>query len=304
VHAGLVRPDEATWIPVGGEATTVASPQAVVGLIEKNLALLGINPLMARHVGFEAVSALSLGQVVFFGGPLARPAAEAVGVSLADAALRIVRVPLGATEPIPLDAPAGDAVVLIDGANRGCLDIWGPDLKRTAARRALRCATSPLPAYLATLDDGPSALPVHPGLLTLGPVIDTGLLAWKPSATEPKLLPGHLGQFALSVPDWALDKDAKESWESLLKAIPSSGGYWLGHALATIQCLVALAKLVDGMSPPLSFLGCWLIPWLAASGRPLDAYAEVLSGAQALAGKKVDPRLKALLGAHGLGDST
>lgn len=298
-------PPALAWLPRTGKVVPVKGVHQAVGIVERNLEQLGIHPLSAKQVAYETVTAFTLGQVAFFSGPLARPVGEAVGLVASAASLRVVHVPLGGAEPLDLaaDQPDTGAAVLIEGANRGCVDAWGAGLKRVVARRRLRLQRELLPVYLATLEDGPSALPVHPGLLDLGPVVDTSLLSWKPPAVEPHFDLGRFEPGTLAVPDGMMDKAEKEGWDDVLKGLGPAGGYWVGAASATVTRLTTMAKLVGAPSPALSFLCTWLLPWLVASGRPLTAYRETISAVLSLAGKKADPRVRSQLAAHGLGEA-
>ena len=78
-----------------------------MALLEKNLQALGIIRISSRLLAREILAATSLGQFLLFRGSFAGPVAEATAVSLADIKVRIIPVPVGATEPILLALEKG-----------------------------------------------------------------------------------------------------------------------------------------------------------------------------------------------------
>lgn len=284
------------WFSASSE-TNIPKTEALISLIEKNLSAIGINTLSARQLGYEVVAAASLGQVAFFRGSLARPVAEAVGISLAGESLRTVRVTLGTVDTLPIDLEPSNfsQAVLILGANLACLDTYGEEIKRTVFQRRLFPHCHRLPVFLATLEDGASSLPIKSGVVDLGPVLDTDVLPWKLPTKEPVLFRGKFDAAVLQVPDGETDRDF---WDGVLKNTGSTTGLWPGLAVSVLKRLAGLASFAKGTQPGLSFLFGWLLPRLLANGSPLDDYKEAILTALTSGTKPFDPRVLAILKAN------
>ena len=283
------------WLSASSE-TSISKPDALITLIEKNLAEIGINALMARQIGYEVVAAASLGQVSFFRGSLARPVAEAVGLSLAGESLRIVQVTLGTSNvlPICLEPSNSSQAVLILGANLACLDTYGEEIKRTVFQRCVFSNGQRLPVLLATLENGASSLPLHSALFDLGPVLDTDVLRWKMPTKEPVLVLGKLKAEALSVQNSEIDS---ELWEGIIQDTGATTGLWPGLALSVLKRLAGLTSHAKGSHPEMSFLFGWLLPRLLATTYVLDDYSESIKAALSAGTKPFDPRVLAILSA-------
>jgi hypothetical protein len=296
-------PSAPAWFSPAGE-TSIKSPEALVTLIEKNLSALGINGLAARNIGFEAVTASSLGQAIFFRGSLARPVAEAVGLSFAGSSLRTLRVTLGLSDALPLDFPGdrtgsgGSNAVLLIGANLACLDTYGEEIKRAVFQKRLFPAHSRAPIILGTLEDGASALPLHGGFFDLGPVLDTDVLPWKQPSKDPVLTHGRLETVAFHIAEGEVEHDF---WDEVIKCTSQRpGGLWPGMAMSVMKRLTGLSSIVKGTKPATSFLYGWLIPRLLASQTPLGEFKDAILSVLAFSPEHSDPRVLSLLSMNGM----
>jgi hypothetical protein len=216
-------------------------------------------------------------------------------MSFAGSAVTVQKVTVGVNDTITLDAKGAQALLLV-GANLACLDAYGDEIKREVFRRRLSANYSRTPVLLGTLEDGPSALPLHDGFLDLGPVLDTDLLPWKPPSKEPSLVLGRLGPNALQVEDGEAELEA---WEQVFKTTTVAlGGVWPGTANAVLNRLTGLASALKGVRPATSFLYGWFFPKLLASETPLSDQGETIQCALTVDKEARDPRVQAFLAVH------
>ena len=149
------------------EAAPLATSDAAYSHLKSQLENVGLQPRSASAVGREVLTALSLGQAVFLQGSMAPVLARTVASSLSGARWAELDVPAdlkdGAlVKPVVETAAAneGTAMLVLNGANRSCIDAYGSDLIRLLAERS-------------------AGMPAAPGLMLVG-VLSEGLAPCRP----------------------------------------------------------------------------------------------------------------------------
>jgi hypothetical protein len=286
-------------IPVSGSAVSLTTSTQALALLEKNLQALGIIRVSSRLLAREVLVAASLGNLLLFRGSLAQPLAGAVAVSLVGTEVRVVPVPLGAGEPLPLffgDEPA--RALVLDGINRSCLDAFGMGIQEQVRARILGLTKVRFPLLLGTIGEGPSCVPPGPHLLAFGPVFDTDVLSWDTQKDAKTVTPGRCEAAA-----WELAETNKgeDDWDELLDELfPAPCLLWERSVRAAFRRLAALAENDRPNQPKWSLLFGWILPRLLVSEGDRAALAKHLSEGFLHGATSEDQRVRRLLRAQGV----
>jgi hypothetical protein len=129
---------------------------------------------------------------------MASMVANLVGLSLFGNATLTFDVPVGCIDLIRFQ-PLRDAVpgadvwgVVVQGANRSCLDAFGGELVERVLNRSWGALGKDLsPFVVFSLREGPSALVPTPKFPELGPVFHTDAVSWR-AYTGNAMVPGEV----------------------------------------------------------------------------------------------------------------
>jgi len=274
------------------EATPLPDPKAAQQHLARNLQTMGLTPSRANQWSCEILAAILVGQAVSFRGSMASMVANLVGLSLFGNATLTFDVPVGYIDLIRFQAlrdalPGADAWgVVVQGANRSCLDAFGGELIERVLNRSWGALGKELsPFVVFSLREGPSALVPTPKFPELGPVFHTDAVSWR-TYTGNALVPGALSCSRIAA-DPAIETDldflrsamiGRNSAAFLANAKSALGALhkMRGFALPTATPADTLAKQA------LQSLACWwVLPYLAATNCPLEELAAVEAVAQA-----------------------
>jgi hypothetical protein len=267
--------------------TDASEPRSINALadaethLELNIEGLGLAKPAARDVSREVLSALAVGQPVFFSGSLAGPLARRCVGALSAARWIALEVSVGMVEPIWLKRAMEAAVaaggltrvgLLLSGVNRSDLDAYGTPLLNVVRERCLGTPSADWRLMVfGTVVGGPSALPPVPALTTLGPVIHADGLAWSGGAPRHDIRPAQLtAQVAPASP--SCDTEDLKKW---LDRLPGPRiELWRRNVLAAFRQLCSWSGEGHAIS---SLVASWIIPHCLASGTDWgDAFQEGL----------------------------
>jgi hypothetical protein len=171
------------------EATQIRDLDEGVKKLNETLKSIGVEPRTAYSASIEIISALSIGQAVAFRGSLSSVVATVVARTLSGRSFTTVEIPVGTRLHLKLHDLTPDASspvhpsfgVLINGANRSCIDAYGGDVVDTIRLRlgGLLKRSTP-PHVFLSLREGPSALCPTPQLAEIAPILHTDLWNWSP----------------------------------------------------------------------------------------------------------------------------
>ena len=283
------------------QALTLAEPDAAYAHLKSQLENVGLQPRSASASAREVLTALSLGQAVFFQGSLAPVVARAAAVALSGARWAELDVPAdmkdnAALKPVVESAAAeGPAVLLLNGANRSCIDAYGSDLVRILAERAAGIDSTPGLMVLGVLSEGFSAAPPDPVLTALGPILHTDYLAWKHGWKARPVRPGQVAAAPWPHPDGP-DESALAYLLDELQPTPNE--LWRRNVLAADRRLAGWPAEAGAPEALDSVLFAWVLPRCTAAGVDLsehvDAFRQLFPEPD-----DMDPRLQLLLRTHG-----
>ena len=284
-----------------GEAAALATLEAAYGHLKSQLENVGLQPRSASAVARETLTALSLGQAVFFQGSLAPVVARAAAAALSGARWTELDVPgemkdNTAVKPVVEAAAAeGPAVLLLHGANRSCIDAYGSDLVRVLAERAAGAESAPGLMVLGVLSEGFSAAPPDPVLTALGPIVHTDYLSWKRGWKARPVRPGQVTGGLWPHPDGP-DESALGYLLDELQSTPNE--LWRRNVLAADRRLAGWPAEAGAPDALDAVLFAWVLPRCLAAGVDLsehaDAFRQLFPEPE-----EMDPRLQLLLKTHG-----
>lgn len=263
------------------EAAPLRSPKAAQAHLARNLQAMGLTPPRANQWSCEILAAVLVGQAVSFRGSVSSMIANAVSISLFGNAAITFNVAVGFLDLIRIQ-PLRDSVsganpwgVVVQGANRSCLDAFGGELIEHILCRSWGAAAKDLsPLTVFSLREGPSTLVPTVKFSELGPVFHTDAVSWRPctgSALEPASL---LCERIAPNPATEIDLDFLSS-----ALLGRNSAVFLANAKAACAALIRLRGLVMPPATPtdtltkqaLQSLACWwVLPFLAATGYPHD----------------------------------
>jgi hypothetical protein len=268
------------------EATPIQDLGEAVKKLSETLKALGIEPRTAFSASVEIVSALSIGQAVAFRGSLSAVAATVVSRTLCGGALATVEIPVGTRLQLSLRDLFSDSVgtnptsfgVVINGANRSCLDAYGGDVVDTIRLRlsGIQKRSTP-PHVFLSLREGPSALCPTPQLAEIAPILHTDLWNWSPR--QQPIQP----QFSQFEAEYKSDetKDTTELFEEIrvvYKDLPcatfSACVRVVLPVLLKLHGLLHTSKDSARNAAVYSVVNSWLLPFLfsnRATERQIDA---------------------------------
>ncbi len=270
--------------------------------LKSQLENIGLQPRSAVAFARETLTAFSLGQAVFLQGSMALVLARTLASSLSGTRWDELDVPAdlkdsALVKPV-VDAAAegeGPRMLILNGANRSCIDAYGSDLIRLLAERAAGVASTPAPGLmlLGVLSDGLGAAPPDPVVTALGPVLHADYLEWKRGW---KARPTHPGQIA-AIPWPHPDGPDEAALDFLLdKLQPTPNELWRRNVLAADRRLAGWPGAPDALD---SVLFSWVLPRCTAAGVNLSEHAEAFRQLYPEP-EDMDPRLRLLLKAHGV----
>ena len=275
--------------------------EAAYGHLKSQLENVGLQPRSASAVARETLTALSLGQAVFFQGSLAPVVARAAAAALSGARWTELDVPgemkdNTAVKPVVEAAAAeGPAVLLLHGANRSCIDAYGSDLVRILAERAAGAESAPGLMVLGVLSEGFSAAPPDPVLTALGPIVHTDYLAWKRGWKARPVRPGQVAASLWPHPD---GPDESALGYLLDELQPTPNELWRRNVLAADRRLAGWPAEAGAPDALDAVLFAWVLPRCLAAGVDLsehaDAFRQLFPEPE-----EMDPRLQLLLKTHG-----
>lgn len=274
------------------EAAPVRDPKTAQQHLARNLQGMGLTPPRANQWSCEILAAILVGQAVSFRGSMASMVANVVSVSLFGNATITFDVPVGCVDLIrfqPLrEATTGTDTwgILVQGANRSCLDAFGGELVERVLNRSWGALGNELsPFVIFSLREGPSTLVPTPKFAELGPVFHTDAVSWRP-CTGNAMMPGVLSH-ARIVPDPAIEADLDFLRSAMMGR---NSAAFLANAKSAYRALHSFRGLALPTATPadtlakqaLQSLVCWwVLPFLAATHCPLDELASVEAVAQA-----------------------
>jgi len=181
---------------VSTEVSVWPQNTSIVEHLERNILAAGLLSRSAKSLAREVLAGLGAGQLVTFRGSVAPLIAELCAQTIAAQSAWMTRIPVGMLSSNDLghlinsflaESRSQDSmrVLIIDGLNRSALEVFGSELSSLIGRRLLNLAPSaPRLHLLGTVVDGPSALPIGPGLCELGPILDVDALNWSPKGAQ------------------------------------------------------------------------------------------------------------------------
>ncbi len=285
----------------GREAAPLLGLDASYAHLKSQLENVGLQPRSASAAARETLAALALGQAVFFQGSLAPVVARSMAIGLSGARWTELDVPgdlkdNAAVRPVLESAAAeGPAVLLLNGANRSCIDAYGSDLVRVLAERAAGLDSAPGLMVLGVLSEGFSAAPPDPVLTALGPILNTDYLAWKRGWKARPARPGQMTPGPWPHPDGP-DEDALGVLLAQLQPTPNE--LWRRNVLAADRRLAGWPAEAGAPEALDAVLFAWVLPRCMAAGVDLsehaDAFRQLFPEPE-----EMDPRLQLLLKTHG-----
>lgn len=287
------------------EAVALTGPEAAYAHLKSQLENVGLQPRSASASAREVLTALSLGQAVFFQGSLAAVVARAAAVALSGARWAELDVPAEmkdntAVKPIIESAAAeGPAVLLLNGANRSCIDAYGSDLVRVLAERAVGLDSAPGLMALGVLSEGFSAAPPDPVLTALGPILHTDYLAWKRGWRARPVRPGQIAAAPWPHPD---GPDESALGYLLDELQPTPNELWRRNVLAADRRLAGWPGEAGAPEALDAVLFAWVLPRCMAAGVDLSEHAEAFRQLFPEP-DDMDPRLQMFLKAHGAAEA-
>lgn len=288
---------------ITADARPLSTAAEAIDLLEKNLKALGLAPISAISLAREAFVSAALGQIIFVSGSFARPVAETIAQTFAGRRRIRVSIPVGFVTPLPLPTASSDdgiTALVVEGANRSCLDAYGDDLTRLLVDRALKLRAFP-PSLLvvATLLDGPSAIPPSPGLIAYGPVLASNYYKWMPSQPS-AIIAGFCKASAWKIS--GAEQDLEGIQELLNELVHSPNPLWEQNVRAAGRCLRHFSShpkseesAEDGARASLLF--GWILPFIIANGVNLSEHADRVRNEFS---SFRDQRLVRFLTAHGV----
>ncbi len=274
------------------------SLDAAYGHLKSQLDNVGLQPSSASAVARETLTAFSLGQVVFFQGSMALVLARALAASLSGMRWAEWDVPAdlkdGALFKSIVEAAAaedGPVVLVLNGANRSCIDAYGSDLIRLVAERSAGLTPAPGLMLLGVLSEGLSAAPPDAVLTALGPILHSDYFAWKRGWRARPTQPAQLNAGPWPHPDGP----EEAALDVLLDQLqPTPNELWRRNLLAAHRRMAGWPAEAGAPAAMDSVLFGWVLPRYAAAGVDLSKHA----GAFHLDSDERDPRLRLLLKVH------
>lgn len=269
----------------GDAVNYLENPEAIHRALFDALGGLGVRRPMAHRLATELISAWQCGQWVFLRGPASRLVAHVCSVGLSACLFEWATVPIGVLDSVDMDGLVERmasrrhdfaAAVVVEGINLSPLEAYGGGLTRWGEAQLLGLSDASLQVsedtfVMATIHDGPGALPLSPLYSLLGPVFDTQFWEWSPTGHGRLPEPGQIlaGVMANGEPDM----DDVSDWEMirpLLNGVSELRMRMLHRAYDHLTHQTLLRK--DSRDATLqSFVANWLTPWCAEERPDRDA---------------------------------
>ncbi|OIR00559.1 hypothetical protein GALL_174320 [mine drainage metagenome] len=267
-----------------GDPRQISEVADAVEMVSSNMWAAGLARGDADRYAREVVAALVSGQVVQFAGSLADFLADACAAAIGGPAFHEWHVPVGLTsdeaaaECLGAAVDKGSACLLLKGANLSAFEVYGTSVRELVVRRQFGVDLGG-PALMATWSQGPAAFPEGGTLAELGPVMDTDLMRWRPTAPMKKLSFGILG-----FTDWSalegIERDPDFSGEELAELLGkhpfAHGRLWLRISARAYRAL----RGIPGRSEAgdlRSVMESWTLPWARVVDGPVEDIAVLIA---------------------------
>lgn len=242
--------------------------------------IVGLARPSAKLLAGDVLAAILSEQMVMLRGSIAPLIAHACARAITGARARVVRVPLGLAGDEEIracveemregaEAADGPAVLVLEGINRSALDGCGGCVRELVAAGLLDMPRDHGPLFLiATLDQGPAALPPSTALLDLGPLLELDILALSARGEEagPLAAPAEAERWVAwmeAVLKASLNTDIVEAiWQ--LQGTPSV--LWQRAVKLAAHALCAIGSNAGQQVD--SLLYGWGLPRASATGLP------------------------------------
>lgn len=253
--------------------------QSVVTHLARNLGGLGLNLVEARTLATDVVIAALTGQLISFGGSLGAKVAQRCALSLAGNYVTM-HIPVGLMDGSHFShvltrvvddvrASGHTTALILEGINRSAIEVYGPSLRDLICNRMLGLEDQGLPLIiLATLVQGPSAIPCGKEILELGPVFDTDALTWTDRVPTP-------AQAGMMLPQaWTMQatEDIPFDWQDIAlpqKLVAAGGPLW--RRAVSLACRVGSELDVrQGIDSACRVGFGWVLPMAFHLGVELD----------------------------------
>jgi hypothetical protein len=285
------------------EAVPLIGLEAAYTHLKTQLDETGLGPRSASSLAREILTALSLGQAVFFQGSFGSLLARASAAALSGARwtewdapgdLKDDTAMQSIVEAVAAEAPAA---LLLHGANRSQIDVYGACLVRILADRAAGLDAAPGLMVLGVLSEGFNA-PPDPVLTALGPILYTDCLAWKRGWKGRPARPGQMTPGPWPHADGP-DEEALGVLLEQLQPIPNE--LWRRNVLAADQRLAGWPAESGAPDALDAVLFAWVLPRCLAAGVDLSEHGAALRQLYPEP-DEMDPRLQLFFRAHGAGE--
>jgi len=271
-------------------SATPLTVDSVLDCLENNLAGAGLNVHSARTMAREILAGLAAGQLVSFRGSLASVIASICAQTFAASHQYVVHVPVGLLGSDDFGQHVAEivaaceqrdtmSVLTMEGLNRAALEAYGDSLCALVDARFLHLdATPPNLLLLATVVDGPSALPVSPIVCELGPILDVDAYVWA-STWTPKhtagIMPSHVWWSEVTREGPAHEHDVGELKE-LRQSLELRSIRWRRCVDAAYRCLAGVRTHSRAPSVLESLVFGWVLPYALARRLDLERVRRVL----------------------------
>ena len=300
-----VRTIEFTRASSPEKSKPLSDRSSILKTLESNYQLIGLPAREAAGLAREVFCGLVCSQVIVIRGIFASIVATTTSRTLANGNTFSASVPIGVLDnhslfdkDPALASQANVSCFLLQNANRSPFEGYGQSLiDRSLVRFLNTDRQGPIGFVLATVDDGAAGLPLYPGFLSAGPIIDTDAFGWRHTKKDRgKLTMGHVEISAWTKIVARLDSKSVVSMDEFDDLVTSLG---LGSTSVRrlrwqYSYLTQICDSKEAGSALQSLAFGWLIPQLIAKGR-LDADTLREFGDGRLDAEATDGRLREVL---------
>lgn len=255
---------------IGDSFIDLNNKQEITSHLEQNLKHLGIKLQHARLVAKEVITALASGQLATLQGSLAFSVAERCAACLSGGNYKIIKIPFGSIESLSLEAIVCKILeeskstnnpisIILEGINRSAFEMYGSYVRQFILERIMQFNEELHSIFMfATINDGPSMLPIGPEILELGPLISIDSLRWTNKAPSSAVLglvnkSTFADEFKLEKIEYELEDSIVPEWLQII-----GGPLWRTMLLRANSFSMELNPNVD--IPFESTLFGWVVP--------------------------------------------
>lgn len=261
------------------ESEVLPTPTAAHQHLARNFQRIGFSPSLAARWSSEVLAAIFTGEAVSVRGSMASVVANVIAESCFGHGAVSVDVPIGYLDLLSsrhLKQPVLSSIdawgLIVQGANRSCLDGYGGELIEQVLARSCGIARNRIhPIVVLSLREGPSCLLPTPRFSEIGPVFHTDAIAWRAATGEP-IAPGRLA-CSYECDDAVVVETDLDEIHPLLGEHRSAA--FLANIKRALRALMLTRALPLTESPRTELvhkqarqsLACWwILPFLAAHG--------------------------------------